>query len=453
MANRFIVELRVHEPPAEARARAASALDGPAGAVGLRLRPGVGGVNELVYRPPLGFPLMLSLWRRLRGERMRVAFDPGPAGGTSVAISGSVARRASALARDPDHWAGPLGGSPSDRRQSPPPAPPPRPKVARTASGAAASPGSDEAVIEVRGLRKVYDGREVVKGIDLQVRHGEVFAFLGPNGAGKTTTVEILEGYRRRNSGEVSVLGVDPAHADGAWRSRLGLVLQSCTMPAELTVSELLALYAGYYPKPRAVEETIGLVGLTGQHDSRTAHLSGGQLRRLDVALALIGDPELVFLDEPTTGFDPSARHQAWEVIANLRTLGKTIFLTTHYMDEAQSLADRVAVIRAGEIVAEGTPETLGGRDRAASDVSFALPVGVGFAALPDALRSLAELREGRVHIEARAPAQILHTLTEWALAHDHELHDLAVGRPSLEDVYLRLTGGERAPDRAEVGS
>ncbi len=198
-----------------------------------------------------------------------------------------------------------------------------------------------------------------------------MFAFLGPNGAGKTTTVEILEGYRSRDAGEVSVLDKDPAVADRRWRSRVGLVLQSCTMPAELTVSELVELYAGYYPHPRPAAQTIELVGLTEQRDARTSALSGGQLRRLDVALALIGDPELVFLDEPTTGFDPSARHHAWEVIADLRDLGKTIFLTTHYMDEAQALADRVAVIAAGEIVAEGTPETLGGRDRAMSDISF----------------------------------------------------------------------------------
>ncbi len=193
--------------------------------------------------------------------------------------------------------------------------------------------GSDGTAIRVRGLRKSYCEHEVVRGIDLEVDAGEVFAFLGPNGAGKTTTVEILEGYRSRDAGEVSVLGLDPIAADRHWRSRVGLVLQSCTMPAELTVGELVALYAGYYPNPRTVPETIELVGLTEQRDARTGQLSGGQLRRLDVALALIGDPDLVFLDEPTTGFDPSARHHAWEVIASLRELGTTIFLTTHYMD------------------------------------------------------------------------------------------------------------------------
>src|SRR5271165_5575089 len=243
--------------------------------------------------------------------------------------------------------------------------------------------GTGEIVVGVHGLRKSYGDHEVVRGIDLEVRHGEVFAFLGPNGAGKTTTVEILEGYRTRDSGDVTVLGTDPTTADRAWRSRVGMVLQTCTMPAELSVAELVRLYAGYYPHPRPVDETIELVGLADERGARTGQLSGGQQRRLDVALALIGDPELVFLDEPTTGFDPAARHHAWEVIANLRTLGKTIFLTTHYMDEAQALADRVAVIAAGEIVAEGTPATLGGRDRALSDISFTLPGGAGVGELP----------------------------------------------------------------------
>ncbi|HLL93292.1 MAG TPA: ABC transporter ATP-binding protein [Solirubrobacteraceae bacterium] len=215
-------------------------------------------------------------------------------------------------------------------------------------------------VIQVHALRKSYGEHEVIRGIDIEVRRGEIYAFLGPNGAGKTTTVEILEGYRSRDGGEVSVLNEDPAHAGSRWRARIGLVLQSCMMPAELTVRELVELYAGYYPHPRPASETIELVGLADKRDARTKQLSGGQLRRLDVALALIGDPDLVFLDEPTTGFDPSARHHAWEVVANLRALGKTIFLTTHYMDEAQALADHVAVIVAGQIVAQGTPATLG---------------------------------------------------------------------------------------------
>jgi ABC-2 type transport system ATP-binding protein len=303
-----------------------------------------------------------------------------------------------------------------------------------------------EAVIRVLGLRKSYGDHQVIGGIELEVHHGEVFAFLGPNGAGKTTTVEILEGYRSRDDGEVSVLGADPSSGDRSWRSRLGLVLQTCTMPAELTVRELVELYAGYYPHPRPTAQTIDLVGLADKRDARTGQLSGGQLRRLDVALALIGDPELVFLDEPTTGFDPSARHHAWEIIANLRELGKTIFLTTHYMDEAQALADRVAIIVAGEIVAQGTPDTLGGRDRARSDISFALPAGAVFSELPRELQEIAQRRDGRVHIEAAEPARVLHTLAEWALAHDAGLGDLTVGRPTLEDIYLRLTDAQASP-------
>ncbi len=303
-------------------------------------------------------------------------------------------------------------------------------------------------VISVSGLRKSYGEHEVVRGIDIEVHRGEVFAFLGPNGAGKTTTVEILEGYRSRSAGEVSVLEEDPASADRAWRSRIGLVLQSCTMPPELTVRELVALYAGYYPHPRRVDETIELVGLTDKRDARTKQLSGGQLRRLDVALALIGDPELVFLDEPTTGFDPSARHHAWEVIANLRELGKTIFLTTHYMDEAQALADHVAVIVAGEIVAEGTPETLGGRDRDLSDISFRLPPGTALAELPPELAASAGQREdGRVHLRVPDPARALYALAGWALERGEHLDSLTVGRPTLEDVYLRLTDGQGHPE------
>jgi len=308
-----------------------------------------------------------------------------------------------------------------------------------------AARSSAPSVIAASGLRKSYGEHEVVRGIDLEVSRGEVFAFLGPNGAGKTTTVEILEGYRPRDSGEVSVLDRDPASADGGWRSRIGLVLQSCTMPAELTVRELVELYAGYYPHPRGAGETIELVGLADKRDARTNQLSGGQLRRLDVALALIGDPELVFLDEPTTGFDPSARHHAWEVIANLRELGKTIFLTTHYMDEAQTLADHVAVIVAGKIVAEGTPATLGGRDRELSDISFALPAGTTVSELPAELAATAQLREdGRAHVSVREPAHALHALTGWALARGEDLGDLTVGRPTLEDVYLRLTDGQQ---------
>jgi ABC-2 type transport system ATP-binding protein len=302
-----------------------------------------------------------------------------------------------------------------------------------------------ESVIRVRGLRKSYGEREAVRGIDLEVHAGEIFAFLGPNGAGKTVTVETLEGYRMRSAGEVSVLGEDPASAGGEWRSRIGVVLQSCTMPGELTVGELLELYASYYPRARPVEETLELVGLAEDRDSRAMRLSGGQQRRLDVGLALIGDPELVFLDEPTTGFDPAARHHAWEVIGNLRDLGKTVFLTTHYMEEAQALADRLAVISAGAIVSEGTPETLGGRDKAASDISFTLPAGLGMSALPSGLAIGAALRDGRLHLQSDHPAHTLQALAGWALEHGCELEDLTVGRPTLEDVYLRLTEAEEA--------
>ncbi len=297
-----------------------------------------------------------------------------------------------------------------------------------------------DGIIHVRGLRKSYGDHEVVRGIDFEVRAGEILAFLGPNGAGKTTTVEILEGYRTRDAGEVRVLGEDPAEADAGWRARIGLVLQSCAMPPELTVHELVSLYAGYYTHPRPVEETIDVVGLTDERNARSSGLSGGQRRRLDVALALIGDPELVFLDEPTTGFDPSARHHAWEVITDLRELGKTIFLTTHYMDEAQALADRVAVIVDGRIVSTGTPDTLGGRDRAASHVSFRLPPGRSLADLPAELMALAALHGDVVQLTTREPARLLHALGGWALDQDLDLHDLTVGRPTLEDVYLHLT-------------
>src|SRR5690242_18368361 len=245
------------------------------------------------------------------------------------------------------------------------------------------------AVITVRGLHKRYGEREAVRGIDLEVRRGEVFAFLGPNGAGKTTTVEILEGFREADGGDVTVLGADPAHAPAGWRDRLGIVLQESAPDPGLTVRESVRLYAGYYRTPLAVEEVLDLVDLTGQADQRATSLSGGQRRRLDVALALVGDPELIFLDEPTTGFDPSARRAAWDVIDGLRSLGKTVFLTTHYMEEAERLADRIAVIADGRIVAEGTPQTLGGRDRLPATIRFALPGGLGVADLPEALRLL----------------------------------------------------------------
>jgi ABC-2 type transport system ATP-binding protein len=282
-------------------------------------------------------------------------------------------------------------------------------------------PDSDT-VISVSGLRMSYGEVEAVRGIDLEVRRGEVFAFLGPNGAGKTTTVEILEGYRKRTGGEISVLGEDPQRAGRGWRERIGIVLQSCRLDPYLTVRESLELFAGYYRAPRPVEETIELVGLGGKADARASRLSGGQQRRLDVGMALIGDPELLFLDEPTTGFDPSARRQAWEAIAGLRELGKTVFLTTHYMDEAQRLADRVTIISRGEIVARGTPEDLGDRESRPAKISYR--------------------EDGReVELETTDPVRTLNELTGRALAEGRELEGLEVSRPSLEDVYLELTG------------
>jgi ABC-2 type transport system ATP-binding protein len=274
--------------------------------------------------------------------------------------------------------------------------------------------------IAVRDLRKRYGELEALRGISFEVQQGEVFGLLGPNGAGKTTTVEILEGYRRREAGEVEVLGTDPAAAGGEWRERIGVVLQSSAMYETLTVTEMLNLFAGYYREPRPANEVVELVGLQEKRDNRVRLLSGGQRRRLDLGLALIGDPELIFLDEPTTGFDPGARRRAWETIRGLRSLGKTILLTTHYLDEAEQLADRVAVLRQGEIVASGPPAELTG------------------SAQQTEIRYRANGREVVLHTDE--PTRLLHELTEKALADGHELDGLVVRRPSLEDVYLSLT-------------
>jgi ABC-2 type transport system ATP-binding protein len=276
-------------------------------------------------------------------------------------------------------------------------------------------------VVSIRGLCKSYGEVEAVRGIDLDVRQGEVFAFLGPNGAGKTTTVEILEGYRKRSGGEVAVLGEDPERAGREWRERIGIVLQSGRLEPYLTVVESLSLYAGYYRSPRPVEEVIEAIGLGGKANERAGRLSGGQQRRLDVGMALVGDPDLLFLDEPTTGFDPEARRGAWEVIVGLRELGKTVFLTTHYMDEAQRLADRVAIIAGGEVVARGTPEDLGDRESRPARITYR--------------------ENGReVVLETTSPVETLNELTGKALAEGRELEGLEVSRPSLEDVYLELT-------------
>ena len=292
---------------------------------------------------------------------------------------------------------------------------------------------SDEALaIEVHNLQKRYGEREAVRGIDFGVARGEVFGLLGPNGAGKTTTVEILEGYRERSGGRVSVLGYDPQLRERALRERVGIVLQSSGIYRQLTVRETLAHWAGFYPHPRDVDEVIELTGLVEKRDDRTRRLSGGQLRRLDLALALIGDPELIFLDEPTTGFDPAARRTAWETIRSLKALGKTVLLTTHYLDEAQAIADRVAIIKDGVILAEGSPGELGVDGAARYRVSYRDSSG--------------EL----VVQETDDPTLLLHELTSQALERGERLEDLLVTRPTLEDVYLELTA-DVADDDVEV--
>jgi ABC-2 type transport system ATP-binding protein len=273
--------------------------------------------------------------------------------------------------------------------------------------------------ISVRGLRKSYDGVEAVRGISFEVEAGEVFGLLGPNGAGKTTTVEVLEGYRARDGGTVEVLGFDPQRAEPAFRERIGVVLQQSELWPNLTVREVHLAFAGYYERPRDVDEVIAIVGLAEKANARVKTLSGGQKRRLDLGVALVGNPELVFLDEPTTGFDPAARRTAWEMIRSLRALGKTILLTTHYLDEAQQLADRVAVIRAGEFVRIGTPAEL---------IGSALTTQIRY-------RDAGEL----VVVDTETPTRVLADLTASAVAQGRELEALEVRRPTLEDVYLDL--------------
>ena len=299
---------------------------------------------------------------------------------------------------------------------------------------------AQDAAIRVSGLHKSYGEHEAVRGIDFEVGKGEVFGFLGPNGAGKTTTVEILEGYRERTAGEVTVLGVDPGSPTREWRERIGLVLQECELDPLLTVKETMTEFASFYPSPRDVEETIELVGLAGKRDERVGSLSGGQRRRLDVGVGIVGDPELLFLDEPTTGFDPTARRDAWNMIEGLRALGTTIVLTTHYMDEAQHLADTVVILREGQIVAQGSPEKLGAQLGRESVIRFRMPDGIEPDDVAAAVGAAPQLSGNTATLPSADPQRDLYGLLEWARERDVELQDLEVRRPSLEDVFLDLT-------------
>ena len=299
-----------------------------------------------------------------------------------------------------------------------------------------------ETAIKVRDLRKSYGDHEAVRGIDFEVASGEVFGFLGPNGAGKTTTIEILEGYRPRSSGDVSVLGGDPAHPTREWRDRIGLVLQESEFEPMLTVRETLTLFASFYSSPRPVDEAIALAGLGDRSEARIGSLSGGQKRRADVAVGLIGDPDLIFLDEPTTGFDPTARREAWNMIEGLKEIGKTVFLTTHYMDEAQHLADRVAILRDGAIVAEGPTGELGASLGRRTQVRFHLPSSISIEDVRSAVEAEVTLSGNEAGFESEHPQRQLHRLLSLAEQRGVELEGLEVRQPSLEDIFLELTSG-----------
>ena len=300
------------------------------------------------------------------------------------------------------------------------------------------------AAIEVDSLFKSYGSVDALRGVSFRVEEGEVFALLGPNGAGKTTTLEILEGHRRRSGGRVSVLGVDPQRGGRGLRERIGIVLQSAGIDGDLSVREVLSLYRGCYPRALGVAEVIALVGLEEKRRARVKTLSGGQRRRLDLALALVGDPELIFLDEPTTGFDPGARRDAWRLLERLRALGRTIVLTSHYMDEVQHLADRAVVLSGGRIVAEGRPDSLGGRAPRETLIRFRLPGAHSVDELPPQLRRLVQSSGGELVLRTTDPTRVLGCLCGWALAQQLELRALEVVRPSLEDVYLQLTEADR---------
>jgi ABC-type multidrug transport system ATPase subunit len=292
--------------------------------------------------------------------------------------------------------------------------------------------------IEVHDLHKSYGDFEAVSGVSFEVSLGEVFCLLGPNGAGKTTITEILEGYRVRSGGEVSVLGMDPAGGPRALRERVGIVLQSCGVQHDLTVAELIEMYGRYHERRRGVDELIELVELDAKRETRAQDLSGGQRRRLDLALALVGEPDLIFLDEPTTGFDPHARRQAWSTIRSLCELGKTVFLTTHFMDEAQTLADRVAVMRSGTIVAIGSPDELGGRGLRPSAIRFTLPPATE---LPEGIDAAVTRDGDRVQLESTDPVRVTAAITGWAVREGIELTGFSVTQPTLEEIYLELTG------------
>ena len=312
-----------------------------------------------------------------------------------------------------------------------------------TTNGAAPDLPDEAAAIAVRHLRKVYGRTEALRGVTLDVRRGEIFALLGPNGAGKTTLIEILEGYRRRSSGDASVLGGDPDRPTRSWRERIGLVLQECELDPNLTVRETVQLFSSFYPAPRPVDDTVEIAGLGEVRDARVGRLSGGQRRRVDVAVGIVGDPELIFLDEPTTGFDPTARRAAWSMIDDLRGLGKTILLTTHYMDEAQRLADRIGILREGELVAIGSVEEIGAGLRTEALIRFHLPDGIPAHVIAAAAGSAVDVSGDMATIRAADPQPVLYRLTSWAEDERIRLRGLEVIRPTLEEMFLELTSGE----------